>query len=129
MDGVYASGIQPALEATGYKPVRIDKHEHNEKIDDRIIAAIRSSGLLVADFTGHRGGVYFEAGFAMGSGLPVIWTCRSSDIQAAHFDTRQYNHIVWSDPDELRDRLIQRIEATLPRRVVVPAGSRPWDKR
>ena len=35
----------------------------------------RHGGLVVADFTGHRGGVYFEAGFARGLGIPVVWTC------------------------------------------------------
>ena len=37
---------------------------------------IRKSKFLIADFTGQRGGVYYEAGFAYGLGLPVIWTCR-----------------------------------------------------
>ena len=31
---------------------------------------------MVCDLTGYRGGVYFEAGFASGLGLPVIYTCR-----------------------------------------------------
>lgn len=111
----YTDGFAPALDKCGYQPTRIDLHEHNDKIDDRIISEIRRSGLLVADFTGHRGGVYFEAGFAMGLGIPVIWTCRSDDIGEAHFDTRQYNHIVWDGPDDLKEKLINRITATVPR--------------
>ncbi len=35
---------------------------------------------MIADFTGHRGGVYFEAGFAHGLGIPVIWTCREDQL-------------------------------------------------
>ena len=70
----------------------------------------------MADFTGQRGGVYFEAGFAMGLGIPVIWTCRDTDINDLHFDTRQYNHIPWANPKELRVRLQNRIEATIPGR-------------
>lgn len=119
MQFAFWDGIKPALETTGYRPLRIDLAEHNEKIDDRIITEIRRSGLLVADFTGHRGGVYFEAGFAMGLGRPVIWTRRASDIAAAHFDTRQYNHVVWSDPEDLREKLQYRIEATLPKRAML----------
>lgn len=111
LDSAFADGIKPALETTGYSALRIDRVEHNEKIDDRIIAEIRRSGLLVADFSNHRGGVYFEAGFAMGLGIPVIWTCRESDIAGAHFDTRQYNHITWTLPDELREKLETRIRA------------------
>jgi hypothetical protein len=116
LNEVWENGLKAALEQTNYIPIRIDRTEHNEKIDDRIIAEIRKSGLLVADFTGQRGGVYFEAGFALGLGIPVIWTCRDSDVEKLHFDTRQYNHIVWSDSADLRVKLINRIEATLPNR-------------
>ncbi len=49
----------------------------------------------------------------MGLGLPVIWTCKSPDIASAHFDTRQYNHIVWTEPGELREKLALRIRATI----------------
>ena len=88
--------------------------EHNEKIDDRIIAEIRQSGLVVADFTGQRGGVYYEAGFANGLGIPLIWTCHDDAVENLHFDTRQYNHIVWQEPVDLRSQLVDRIAATLP---------------
>jgi nucleoside 2-deoxyribosyltransferase len=63
-----------------------------------------------------RGGVYFEAGFAMGLGKLVIWTCHEDDVEKLHFDTRQYNHIVWTDATDLKEKLMLRIEATLPDR-------------
>ena len=90
MDYAWENGFKPALKETGYRPIRIDKEEHIGKIDDAIIASIRKSGLLVADFTGMRSGVFFEAGFALGLGIPVIWTCRKSDFKKLqeHFDTR-----------------------------------------
>ena len=53
---------------------------------------------LSSDFTGNRGGVYYEAGFAHGLGLPVIFMCRDGD--ELHFDVRQYNCIFWK-PDQL----------------------------
>ncbi|RMF96265.1 MAG: hypothetical protein D6734_03900 [Candidatus Schekmanbacteria bacterium] len=112
MDKAWEHGIKPALKETGYKPIRIDLLEHNEKICDRIIAEIRKSGLLVADFTGHRGGVYFEAGFALGLGIPVIWTCKEDDKDNLHFDTRQYNHVIWKNALDLKQKLINRILAS-----------------
>lgn len=118
LNDVYNHGFKPALEATGFKPMKVDEEEHNGKIDDLIIAEIRRSGLVVADFTDNRGGVYFEAGFAMGLAIPVIWTCRDTDIDAVHFDTRQYNHIVWKDAEDLLIQLERRIEATIPGRAV-----------
>lgn len=110
----WTDGIKPALSATGYTPIRLDFLEYNERIDDRIIAEIRRSGLVVADFTGDRGGVYFEAGFAMGLGIPVIWTCREDHVGNLHFDTRQYNYIAWTEPADLREKLELRIRATIP---------------
>lgn len=120
LNPAWTEGFRPALEATGYEPVRIDTVEHNQKIDDMIMAEIRRSSLLVADFTGNRGGVYFEAGFALGLGIRVIWTCRESDINNVHFDTRQYNHITWTSPEDINTKLRNRIEATNPARVIQP---------
>ena len=94
-------------------PVRVDRVEHTNRIDDEIVAQIRTASFVVADFTGHRGGVYFEAGFALGLNLPVIWTCRKADMADLHFDIRQYNTIDWDSPENLALRLQRRIEATL----------------
>jgi nucleoside 2-deoxyribosyltransferase len=111
--GVFESGFAKAISDSGYTPFRIDRKEHNQKIDDEIVAEIRRSKFVVADFTGHRGGVYFEAGFAMGLGLPIIWTCRRDNIAALHFDIRQYNCIDWTSPEDLCTRLSNRIVALL----------------
>ncbi len=81
---------------------------------DAIIAEIRKSLFMVADFTENRGGVYFEAGYAQGLGIPVIWTCRHDHKDRLHFDTRQYNHILWTDEIDLFEQLRRRIEATIP---------------
>ncbi|PGD05963.1 hypothetical protein [Bacillus toyonensis] len=113
MDSLYQNAIATAVKEAGYEPIRIDKVEHNNKIDDEIIVKIRQSKFIIADFTEHRGDVYFEAGYAMGLGKPVIWTCRENDLANLHFDTRQYSHIVWKDERELKDSLLNRIRATI----------------
>jgi len=113
LDSAFSDGIEPAIRQAGYEPLRVDKVHHNEKICDRIVVEIRRSRFLVADVTMQRQGVYFEAGFAMALGLPVIWCCRTDDFNNVHFDTRQYNHIVWEQPAELRQQLADRIRATI----------------
>ena len=118
LNEAWHQGFEPALTSTGFDPLRVDLAEHTGKIDDFIVAQIRRSGLLVADFTGNRGGVYFEAGFAMGLGIPVIWTCRETDIDELHFDTRQYNHIVWKNSEDLKERLQNRIAAKFTGRTI-----------
>ena len=113
----YEQGIAPAVTAAGYEPVRIDRKDHLNKIDDEIITTIKRSRFIVADFThgeeGARGGVYYEAGFAHGLGIPVIFTCRKDMIAKIHFDTRQYNHILWETPEDLQKSLTVRITAVL----------------
>jgi nucleoside 2-deoxyribosyltransferase len=78
----WQEGIEPAIRRAGYEPFRIDRHEHVNRIDDEILAQIRTSRFLVADFTSEpekpRGGVYFEAGFALGLDKPVIWTAQAA---------------------------------------------------
>ena len=116
LEQAWHEGFQPALTELDYHPIRIDLVPHNDKICDRIEAEIRRSGLLVADMTGNRGGVYFEAGFA-GLNIPVVWTCRRDYIDELHFDVRQYNCILWDEPKNLQENLIFRIEATIPGKV------------
>jgi nucleoside 2-deoxyribosyltransferase len=113
MAAAYAQGIAWIEQDTDFKPLPINRKQFNDKICDQIVAEIRRSRFLIADVTGHRQGVYFEAGFAMGLGLPVIWTCRKDQIDECHFDTRQYNHITWETPEELRKKLKDRILATI----------------
>jgi nucleoside 2-deoxyribosyltransferase len=109
----YEQGIALAVSEAGFKPIRIDQKEHNNEIPDEIIAEIRNAQFMVADFTGQRQGVYYEAGFAMGLGRPVIWCCRDDEIVKLHFDTNHKNHIAWQTPGELRERLYKRIRATI----------------
>ena len=120
---LWLEGIEQAIQNAGYDAMRIDKHQHNNRIDDEIIAMIRRSKFIVADFTGNRGGVYFEAGYALGLGLQVIWTVREDELANIHFDNRQYSFIKWSDNaiNEFRDNLQYRIEATIGRGPLRPS--------
>lgn len=113
LNEAYTNGLQLAVLNAGYNPLRIDKVEHLNRIDDEIVMQIKASKFVVADFTGHRGGVYFEAGFALGLNIPVFWTCHKDDMKNLHFDIRQFNCIDWETPDELANRLAVRIEAVL----------------
>ena len=80
---------------------------------------------MIADLTGNRGGVYYEAGFALALNIPVNPDLparlprRGSDewLERIHFDMKHLNLISWT-PDklpELTERLKNRIEAVLGR--------------
>lgn len=133
MDAFYENGMNLGIKDAGFDAKRIDNKEHNNKICDEIIAEIRRSRFIVADFSAGmcgkcdecekkkdckdkvrpRGGVYFEAGFAMGLGIPVIWTVRKDQLEQIHFDIRQYNFIVYDTAEDLRVQLHNRIAATI----------------
>ncbi len=112
---VWTGPISAGIRAAGYEPFRVDQKEHNDDITDEILAGIRLAKFIVADFSLHRAGVYYEAGFATGLGKPVIKLVRDTDKDQIHFDTRQLNHIIWtdSDPEKLKKALCNRIVATV----------------
>jgi len=110
---VYEQGIAAAIRAAGFDPLKIDDDASiasEQTINDAILAAIKKSQFTIADFTKQRAGVYFEAGYALGRGQKVIYTCREDDIGNAHFDTRNYPHILWKDAEDLKQQLINKIE-------------------
>jgi hypothetical protein len=55
MERTFSNYITKAIVDAGYDPFIISMKEHNDDICDHIIAEIRKSRLLVADFTGQRG--------------------------------------------------------------------------
>jgi nucleoside 2-deoxyribosyltransferase len=105
MDGLFEHLEKACKEELGFELIRIDRKEHNNKIDDEIIAELRDCRLVIADFTcadagkAHRGGVYYEAGFARGLNKHVISTVRQDCVDNLHFDTRQFPHIIWDKQD------------------------------
>ncbi len=111
----YREACIMALRSCGYKPLIVDQSDFNGFIMDQILALMRTSRFVVADFTclpeqvqgesvkcGVRGGVYWEAGVAFGMNKPVIHTCEDSEDsrRRLHFDVTQYRTLYWR-PDEL----------------------------
>ena len=122
MDAVYKECIVPACIEAGYKPIRVDDEQFNGDITDKIIASIRTTHFTIADLTGYRGGVYYEAGFAKGLGKEVILTCRADwfdgdpkENKRVHFDVNHLSIIQWEESDKasFKQNLKDRIVATL----------------
>lgn len=121
MNRIYEEAIHPAIMAAGYNPIRVDQHEHNNDITDELIALIRRSKFVIADYTGHRGGVYYEAGFARGLGLEVFMTCRKDHMNELHFDVNHRICIEWTEDNlpDLKKQLANKIEATIGRGPII----------
>ena len=129
----YKEGFAKGIERAGYKAKRTDDDtHHSDKLDDRVLADIRQSRIVVADFTCEtfirkdgdkqeglpNGNVHYEAGFAHGLGRPVIYTCRDTCKDYLRFDTRQIHHIFWSDAADLARKLQDRLEGQFGRGTV-----------
>lgn len=78
---------------------------------------------------GARGGVYFEAGFALGLGKTVFLTCREDRTKAVHFDIDHLKRLQWETPEDLRKQLKNSIKAVLGRGPMDRSDGQPTDSR
>lgn len=104
-DDVWNRGFRKGITDAGYRAHRVDQEPHVERIDMKLLSDIRRSRIVVADATGVRANVYYEAGYAEALGRPVIWTVREDYKDKKQFDTRQFRHIVWKDSSDLAKQL------------------------
>lgn len=116
IDDIFKKAVR---ENTGYDLQTVADIEHNNLIDDQIIAEINRSVAIVSDFSDGNRGAYYEAGYAHGQGKELIFLCKKSILEGSekdrkpHFDVNHRNFIVWSDGPDLQEKLIRRISATL----------------
>jgi nucleoside 2-deoxyribosyltransferase len=126
-DQVYDKVIAVVLRKLKITPVRVDRINHNENIDSKIIAELKVCDFALADLTFARPSVYFEAGFAQ-CRVPVIYTCRKDHIGSkhkksgdeslmVHFDVLMRNIIPWKTP---KDRTFSRKLAARVKVVTAP---------
>lgn len=105
--------IKNAIRETGFLPIIIDEKEHNNQIVPEILYEIDTCKFMIADLTGGRQGVYYEAGYGLGKDKEVILTLKNDSGDVPHFDVSQTNQIRYNSSEELKTRLIKRIEATI----------------
>lgn len=110
VDLIYDKSIKMVLKELKIKPHRVDRINHNDKIDKKIIELIEESDFGIVDLTYARPSAYFEAGYLEGLGKKVIYLCRKdhfrpkeTDIlgnEKIHFDLITKNIIGWILPNE-----------------------------
>ena len=116
----YEQVYKPVIQMLNYSAMRIDEKQFNGSIIGEITTEITDSVALIADLTGNRGGVYYEAGIARGLQLcnhpiKLILTCKRSffDNERVHFDVSGDNIVIYENDDDLRKKLTQRLQAVL----------------
>ncbi len=103
--------IRAGVKDAEYNAVFIDEVQHNGFITPELLKYIRDSKFLVVDLTHQNNGAYFEEGYAMGLGKPVIQLCRQGTT--LHFDIAQKNTIMWATEEDIPEKLRNRIKATI----------------
>lgn len=103
--------IRKGITTAGYEAVFIDEVQHNDFITPELLKHIKDSKFVVVDLTHQNNGAYFEEGYAMGLGKPVIQLCKR-DVKL-HFDIAQKNTIMWESEDDIPEKLCNRIKATI----------------
>jgi hypothetical protein len=104
--------IQEACDANGFV-AQIVNQNTTGYITDQIIADIKNSRFLIAEYTHHNHGVYYEAGFAKGLGKSVFNLVREDHEKDFHFDVRQVNRRTWSTATDLKEKLRSWIAASI----------------
>lgn len=103
--------IRQGITDSGYVAIFIDEVQHNDFITPELLKYIKDSKFVVADLSHQNNGAYFEEGYAMGLGKPVIQLCQQ-DVQL-HFDVAQKNTIMWKTESDISKQLKNRIIATI----------------
>lgn len=112
-----AESIKKAIIDSNYLPMIINEKEHNNQIVPEILHEIDNSRFLVMDVTKQNFGAYYEAGYALGKGKEVIICCKKEVFDnknsKPHFDILQKSLVIWNDEEDLVQKLIKRIKATV----------------
>jgi len=105
VDIMYEKVIGPVLRNYHIVPTIVNRLEHNENIDQKIIQLIDNCDFAIADLTYARPSVYYEAGYAERE-APVIYIVRKDHFRqrdddkhgnfCIHFDLQKKNIIPWS---------------------------------
>lgn len=112
IDAVYDNVYKPMIQKYNFSSMRIDKKNFTGSIINEITDEISNSIALIADLTGNRGGVYYEAGIARGLQLcnhpiKLILTCNKEyfEKEKVHFDVSGDNIILYDNESDLKTKL------------------------
>lgn len=119
LDKRFEQVFKPAIVAAGLEPYRVDQDMHVHVPIDAIEKGIRNASICLADITTDNPNVWYELGYTLAAGTPVIMVCSTErdgkrfpfDIQ--HRTITEYRVDALDDFDKLRTTITARIKASL----------------
>lgn len=120
MSSIYENGYKTVIQSLNYSAMRIDEKDYTGLIINEITSEISDSIALIADLTGNRGGVYYEAGIARGLQLcnhpiKLILTCKQDffDKEKVHFDVSGDKILLYENENDLKIKLTKLLQTIL----------------
>ncbi|MGN0388935.1 MAG: nucleoside 2-deoxyribosyltransferase [Suilimivivens sp.] len=113
-DQVFKYIIAPVCDETGFEPIRVDKINQPDSINQTIIDYLTNSELVIADITGHNPNAFYEMGYRASTGKPIIHLKGKNEgipfdiagIRAFDYDLNDLDSV-----EEIKSRLIKTIGA------------------
>lgn len=113
------NSIKDTCARFGLVATRVDDHDPDGPITDKILERIRTSRYIIADLTGERPNVYYEVGYAHALGKsPILVRAAGTKL---HFDLAVHNVREYANQTQLRTLLQRRFENILGRVPSAPA--------
>lgn len=81
------------------------------RVNNEMIAAVKSANLVICDMTEQTGEAFYTAALAHGFGKLCILTCHESARKKLQIDNEQVSVIFWNKPDLLSLELLTAIKA------------------
>lgn len=124
---IFRDIIIPSVRDAGFEIRKLDDVKRAGLIDDKLRVETRRSKFIIADLTDENRGAYWEAGFAEGLGMPVIYICEEEkfDKDKPHFDTNHHLTVLWKDCKEGLIKFADELKATI--RETFPAEAKTED--
>jgi hypothetical protein len=119
-DKRYEDTLSPAIKAAGVEPYRVDRDASSVIPIEDIEQGIRKADVCLAEISTNNPNVWFEVGYAIASGKPVVLVC-SHEREKFPFDVQhraiiRYKTEAVSDFSLLADKVTRRLRAAIEKR-------------
>lgn len=106
---------EEAILSTGYTPMCIKDKQYSDPIMEKGLAEIQKSRAIVADLTGVRAAVIYEAAYANALNIQIIYVRNANDkTKEIDFYTGNYKINFYQNLEELHDIVAYAINARFP---------------
>jgi len=112
----FKEAIEKGIEDAKFKHFCVWGKHFSDTIIDKALGEIRNSRFLVIDLTGSRSSVFFEAGFAHGLGIEIIYVYDKNSVEKGSeldFYVKHYQCHSYENPEQLRTIVNNAVKARI----------------